>query len=199
MKAKKATHARGAKAKTGANILRRRQPMLTHPELEALKQVAQAMALAARTAPKARGRDLLAIAVLEPTEINRLAEEMERIGQEQQSASFLRDAANLRLAPYALLVGTRVQTVGLKVCGFCGFTNCAGCEQAGGVCAMASGDLGIALGSAAAVAAAAHADNRIMYSMGLAAIRLKLLGEDVRIAYGIPLSATGKNPFFDRK
>jgi uncharacterized ferredoxin-like protein len=38
-----------------------------------------------------------------------------------------------------------------------------------------------------------------MYSIGRAAINLKLLGNDVIIAYGIPLSISGKNPFFDRK
>jgi len=38
-----------------------------------------------------------------------------------------------------------------------------------------------------------------MYTLGLAAVALKSLGSDIRVAYGIPLSATGKNPFFDRK
>jgi uncharacterized ferredoxin-like protein len=38
-----------------------------------------------------------------------------------------------------------------------------------------------------------------MYSAGKAAIELGLLGTEVKVAYGIPLSATGKNPFFDRK
>ncbi|MFA5783030.1 MAG: ferredoxin domain-containing protein, partial [Bacteroidales bacterium] len=42
-------------------------------------------------------------------------------------------------------------------------------------------------------------DNRIMYSVGLAVTEMELLGKDVKIVYGIPLSATSKNPFFDRK
>jgi uncharacterized ferredoxin-like protein len=50
-----------------------------------------------------------------------------------------------------------------------------------------------------AVAADNRVDNRIMYTAGFAAVKLKLLGEEVKIAYGIPLSATGKNIFFDRK
>jgi uncharacterized ferredoxin-like protein len=37
-----------------------------------------------------------------------------------------------------------------------------------------------------------------MYTVGRAITNLKLLGEDVKIALGIPLSVTGKNPFFDR-
>ena len=40
-------------------------------------------------------------------------------------------------------------------------------------------------------------DNRISYTVGAAAKDLELLDADLII--GIPLSATGKNPFFDRK
>jgi uncharacterized ferredoxin-like protein len=38
-----------------------------------------------------------------------------------------------------------------------------------------------------------------MYSIGKAALALGLLGKDAALAIGIPLSATGKNPYFDRK
>jgi uncharacterized ferredoxin-like protein len=41
-------------------------------------------------------------------------------------------------------------------------------------------------------------DNRIMYTAGKAAVELGMLGDDVKIAYGLPLAAKGKNPFFDR-
>jgi uncharacterized ferredoxin-like protein len=37
-----------------------------------------------------------------------------------------------------------------------------------------------------------------MYSAGVTALALGLLG-DCTVAYGIPLSASGKNIFFDRK
>jgi uncharacterized ferredoxin-like protein len=60
-------------------------------------------------------------------------------------------------------------------------------------------DLGIAIGSAVSTASVLKIDNRIMLSIGLAAVNLKILGKDVKIAYGIPLSISGKNPFFDRK
>lgn len=173
--------------------------MLERVETEMLLQVAKAMALAARTAPKGRGVDQLAIAILEAADLQPIIAEMERIGREQGSQTFTRDASSLKSVQVALLLGTRTQPLGLKVCGYCGFAGCAACEQAGAVCAFNTGDLGIALGSAAAVAAAYHADNRIMYSLGLAAVSLQALGPDVRIAYGLPLSATSKNPFFDRK
>jgi uncharacterized ferredoxin-like protein len=44
-----------------------------------------------------------------------------------------------------------------------------------------------------------RADNRIMYSIARACIDLKLFSQTVKQALGIPLSATGKSPFFDRK
>jgi len=42
-----------------------------------------------------------------------------------------------------------------------------------------------------------NVDNRIMYRIGTAAKRLKLLPE-AHIIMGITLSATGKNIYFDR-
>ncbi|HCD38918.1 MAG TPA: hypothetical protein DEQ77_09445, partial [Candidatus Omnitrophica bacterium] len=59
-------------------------------------------------------------------------------------------------------------------------------------------DLGIALSSAAKTASSLNIDNRIMYRVGLAAYSLGLL-EDCNPIIGLPLSATGKNIFFDRK
>ena len=38
-----------------------------------------------------------------------------------------------------------------------------------------------------------------MYSAGTTALELGLVGKDCSIAYSIPLSATGKNIFFDRE
>jgi uncharacterized ferredoxin-like protein len=49
------------------------------------------------------------------------------------------------------------------------------------------------------VAATLHLDNRVMFSLGRAAMDLKLFGAPVRQALGVPLSVTGKSPFFDRK
>ena len=63
---------------------------------------------------------------------------------------------------------------------------------------MSIGDLGIAIGSAAHVASAHHVDSRVMFSAGRAALNLKLFPAEVTIAYAIPLSVSGKSPFFDR-
>jgi uncharacterized ferredoxin-like protein len=37
-----------------------------------------------------------------------------------------------------------------------------------------------------------------MYTVGVAAKEIGLLGEDVKVVYGIPLSVSSKSPFFDR-
>ena len=60
-------------------------------------------------------------------------------------------------------------------------------------------DVGIAIGSAAAAAADARVDSRVMFSVGRAARSLGLLGASVTLVLGIPLSVSGKSPFFDRK
>ncbi len=98
-----------------------------------------------------------------------------------------------------LLFGARIQPLGLKKCGMCGFSGCEEKSKHPAVpCVFNSGDLGIALGSAVSVAMEARVDNRIMYTVGQAVIEMGLMGEDVKIVYAVPLSATSKNPFFDR-
>ena len=167
-------------------------------ELRALTQVAELMCLAARTAPKAKGVDNLVTTTLEGDEKDRLTAEMRRIGEETKLEFFVRDAGNVDAAAIIVLVGTRIEPVGVPNCGFCGFKDCEDNRSNNGICAFNTGDLGIAVGSAVSVAARHHADNRVMFTAGKAALALQLLGPEVRIAYGIPLSAAGKNPFFDR-
>jgi uncharacterized ferredoxin-like protein len=58
-------------------------------------------------------------------------------------------------------------------------------------------DLGIAVGSAVKTASLLNLDNRVMYTAGVAARSLGWVGE-CSVAYGIPVSVTGKNIFFDR-
>lgn len=165
----------------------------------ALLRIAEELCLAARTAPKARGKDFLEIAVLTGADIKKLAKITKEIGVREQHHTFLRDSENIKQAQVIILIGTKKQTIGLKYCSFCGFADCEANEKAGAVCAYNTGDLGIAIGSLVSAAADRRLDCRVMYSIGRAAVDKKLLGKDVKIAYGIPLSATGKNPFFDRK
>lgn len=168
-------------------------------EHEGLRRVAELMCVAARTAPKARGSDNLVTAIVEDEADRRaLAERMEVIGERVGAPFFARDAGLVRAAPVVVIVGTRLARLNIPGCNFCGFDGCAEAEAAGARCAYNAGDLGIALGSAAACAADHRVDNRIMYTIGCAAVELELLGPEVKIAHGIPLSARGKNIFFDR-
>ena len=165
-----------------------------------LIEVAKEMALAARTAPKGRGRDQLHILILTGEEKDALADRMVKIGETENISYFSRDGGNLKSAPVILLLGTECSPLEALHCGFCGLGDCQENRESQTVhCAFSVGDLGIAIGSAAAYAARRHIDNRIMFTAGRAAIELSLFPETVKVAHGIPLSATGKNPFFDRK
>lgn len=168
--------------------------------LDGLRETARRMAIAARTAPKARGIDTFEIKIAEGESISMLAERMEQIATESDIPFFKRDADNILNSPVVFLIGTRIKSIGLKKCGMCGFPDCEEKNANPQVpCAFNTGDLGIAVGSAAAVCMDNRVDNRIMYTIGQAAMETGIFGPDIKIAWGIPLSATSKNPFFDRK
>ena len=175
--------------------------MKTSIELEkiAAQQVAALMAAAARTAPKTRGMDNIETIAIddEPTK-QKLIARMHEIATEEDRPSVARDAGNIENSPVVVVIGVESNTAGLD-CGFCGKPSCEALEEADGVCAFNSIDLGIATASAAEVAGRFHVDNRVMFSIGRACLDLKLFGPKVKQALGIPLSVTGKNPFFDRK
>ena len=65
-------------------------------------------------------------------------------------------------------------------------------------CAINSIDVGIAVGSACATAADLRLDTRVMFSVGMVARRLNML-DDCHQIIAIAVSASSKNPFFDRK
>jgi len=171
----------------------------TELEQQAAVQVAALMAAAARTAPKTRGIDNIRVLAIddEPTK-QKLIAKMKEIAQSENRPSMERDANNITASPALLVIGVESNPAGLN-CGFCGHATCESLEAANGVCVFNSIDLGIATCSAAAVAGQHHVDNRVMYSIGRASLDLRLFGDKVKLALGIPLSVTGKNPFFDRK
>ena len=169
-------------------------------EMEAVLDTAWRMCAAARTAPKAKGVDHIETMVLVGGDKDRVAAELERLAEPLNYAFFLRDAGNVRAAQALVLIGAREGQRGLNEgCRHCHFDNCADCAAKGGVCVYDPMDLGIAIGSAVAAAADDRVDNRVLFSAGRAAMSLGLMGEDVRMVMGIPLSVKGKNPFFDRK
>ena len=167
-------------------------------EQAAVLETAYRMCAAARTAPKARGIDYVKTLVVTGEEKDALADEMDRLGAELEAPSFIRDAKNVRDSQVVVLIGTRFSQRGLN-CGYCGFPTCAACREAGATCAYDPLDQGIALGSAVSVAADSRIDNRIFYSAGRAALTLKMMDEDVKLIMAVPLSATRKSVYFDRK
>jgi len=169
-------------------------------EMRAALDAAAHVCAAARTAPKACGIDHLHTLTLTGADKDAVADEMERFGKENGAAFFLRDADNVRAALVLVLIGIEETQRGLgKLCGYCHYSDCGECAAQNGVCVYDPMDVGIALGSAAAMAADCRMDSRILFTAGRAAQQMGLMGEKVKLIYGLPMSATGKSPFFDRK
>lgn len=168
------------------------------------------MALSARTAPKTRGLDSVKTVILTGEDLERLAVAMEKKAHEKSTVLpiFKRDADNVRGSASVLLIGVSRDPKRMELpfnCGGCGNKTCKdflasgkreGEDFTGPICVFQAIDLGIALGSAVKLAGELNIDNRIMYTVGAAAKKLRLLDSDIII--GIPLSATGKSPYFDR-
>ena len=165
------------------------------------RDVALRMVTAARTAPKAKGIDHLVAAVADAETMTRIAQHMRTMAEEKRVGEFFfRDADNVENAHALVLMGTTIEPMRLQPCGLCGFANCdEKLEHPNHPCAFNTGDLGIAVGSAVSVAMDLRVDSRVMFSIGMAVREMGLLGEEVKIVYGIPLSISGKSPFFDRK
>ena len=159
-------------------------------------QIAQQMMIAARTAPKGKGVDIIEVAMVTESNIRILSDTMKQMYEENGFKFFLRDAENILNAECIVLIGTREHPQGLN-CRHCGFDACDAREE-GVPCAINSVDVGIAIGSACSVAADHRVDTRVMFSAGLAAQQLDWL-DGCKQVYAIPVSASSKNPFFDRK
>ena len=172
--------------------------------MEAIEITARLMELSAVTAPKSKGVNFVQTRVLSGEVLSGLAQEMARFGESSGKKDFDRDAKGVARSEAVVLIGIKdAQPVGLD-CGACGFTDCkrfqsqaptAG-EFRGPACAFRLLDMGIALGSAVKTASLLNVDNRIMYRIGVVARRMGIVDWD--FVMGIPLSATGKNIFFDR-
>ena len=184
-------------------------PSRMTPEQNAVLAVADLMALAARTSPKGKGTDTLEIRVLAKNGCKKLSKHLEAMGNERGIGFFIRDARNIADAEACVLIGSRAGMIAGINCGACGYPTCADFEKAvrrkksatpysGPNCVIRVTDLGIAVGSAVKTAQIHNADNRIMYSGGVAALDMGLLPGECTVAYAIPLAGTGKNIFFDR-
>jgi uncharacterized ferredoxin-like protein len=138
--------------------------------------------------------------VLTEGDKKKLTAEMRRIGESlgEEGDFFIRDANNVEASGAVVIAGAKYETRGLgEMCSLCGFDGCSACSGAGAACVFTPLDLGIALGSAVALVADNRVDSRIMFTIGKAAASLGFLGE-YKLIMGIPLSVSGKSPFFDR-
>jgi len=180
-------------------------------EKNAAEMTAALMAASARTAPKARGVDDMESLIMDGEDLEELATAMERKAEEKPSylsSAFRRDANNVRSSNCVLLIGVTGNPKKIEQpldCGACGYEGCRRLAKvrkrtkdfSGPVCIFQAMDLGIALGSAVKLASELSVDNRMMYTIGATAKELRLLDSDLII--GIPLSITGKSPYFDRQ
>ena len=176
-------------------------------EKEGVLEAAKMMLVSARTAPKTGGVDDIVTSLAYGEELERIAKMIDDIGDERGIDGFHRDANNVRDSDAVVLIGVRGKKKYALDCGACGFGSCdeftnteeiEGIDFIGPTCLFKALDLGIALGSAVKMAGILNVDNRIMYRIGAAAMKLKMLPE-ATVIMGIPLSAKGKSIYYDRQ
>lgn len=167
---------------------------------DAAMEVAKKMVAAAITAPKGCGHDNVEAMVLDGDEMMELAKHCRDIGVESDTDFFVRDARTIEMSHCVVLIGANNNPILLDGCGLCGLENCANTKAQGANCAFNIVDLGIAIGSAVSVAADNRIDNRVLFSGGVAALRMGgLFSDDVNVCFAIPLSTYSKNIFYDRE
>jgi uncharacterized ferredoxin-like protein len=172
--------------------------------MDCMSTIAQLMAAAAITAPKAKGQNFVQVKILQGEEVNELGKAMIAYQGKSKQKNFERDGKNVLDSEAVILIGLKdAATSGLD-CSACGFETCDALKEKqpvdgefhGPTCAIRILDMGIALGSAAKMAGILNVDNRVMYRAGAVARDMKLVDWDFVI--GIPLSITGKSIYFDR-
>lgn len=176
---------------------------------DAVYQAAGLMAAAARTAPKAGGKDHLEIVVVtDADDLARIAAAMRTYAPQSTNEAFWRrDAANIEQAQALLLVGLKTSAAAGYDCGACGFETCSAFAKGrtmtdkamgynGPHCVMRMMDIGVALSSAAKTAGLLSIDNRVQQRVGAAARTLGYI--DAGVAMGIPVGVYGKSIFYDR-
>jgi uncharacterized ferredoxin-like protein len=176
-------------------------------ETDAVTTVAGLMALAARTAPKAVGIDSLTIEIVTGKDQEKIGEMMIRIAAETGMDFFRINGEQVKASDATVLIGVSGEkTLGLN-CGGCGYASCTEMAKActaarshktdykGPNCVLKVTDLGIAVGSAVKTASIHNVDNRVMYTAGVAALKLGML-KGCSIVYGIPLIASGRDIYF---
>lgn len=186
-------------------------------EKKAVKEAAKIIGISIRTAPKSAGVDDIAYKIVLDAEKKDIVKEIEQIAvllqkdrpEDEKRAIGLdwrSDGDAVDKSDCLMLIGVKGRKpLGLN-CGGCGLKDCQEFLKAvspqtihmpGPFCMFKLLDLGIALSSAAKAASSLDIDNRIMYRAGLAGYRLGML-KGYSPIMALPLSASGKNIYFDR-
>jgi uncharacterized ferredoxin-like protein len=176
-------------------------------EQQGILEIANLMVVAARTAPKSGGRDDILTAIVHGPETEAIAADMGQIAVERNAPAWMKHAKIIKGADAIVLIGVKGTKSYVTNCGACGYNSCddftkaekrSGQDFDGPNCIFKILDLGIAVCSAAKIASILNADNRLYYRIGAVARRLRYMPE-ASVIIGIPLTATGKNPNFDRE
>ncbi|MGC8913661.1 MAG: ferredoxin domain-containing protein [Thermoplasmata archaeon] len=171
---------------------------------EYVKRLTEYLMVTAQTAPKGRGEDSLVMKVVYGEEKEKLAKAMFAMAEKTGKKRYERDGKNVEQSDAVLLIGVKPHKAMGFDCMACGF-GCKGFDEIGTKigdfegpnCAFKLLDLGIALGSAVKNASIFGLDTRVMYTVGVVAKSEKML--DATVIIGVPVSATAKSPYFDRK
>jgi len=186
----------------------------------AVRQVATLMAAAAITAPKSGGQlflagkpDFLETVIIDNPETRaHMAQWLRARGAERRENIWFRDAEVAEAVDAILFVGLAPHWYPPNYdCGACGYATCAEflhgtrslrirsaeLEFAGPTCNLRDIDLGIAIGSAAKIAALHSIDCRCQTRVAVAARKLGYI--DAEVSAGLTLSVTHKAIGFDRR
>lgn len=183
-----------------------------------INSVIDLISISARTAPKSGGIDDVVFLSTNNQQKNKIVKEMIRIGTHKAKAqpttalakavktSWSSDAQTVFDSQALILIGVNGKKPFEANCGGCGYNSCADFRAhsfrkmdvsiSGPFCIFKIWDLGIAVASAAKIASMLNVDNRIMYRIGIAALKTKIL--NISPILGLPLSISGKNIYFDR-
>ncbi|MCX5812519.1 MAG: DUF2148 domain-containing protein [Proteobacteria bacterium] len=189
-------------------------------EKSGLEIVAKLMSISARTAPKSGGIDHVHIMVASSKEQKSIADMMKKIAEEicrklpnHELGNAIKedwesDANTIIESGLLVLIGIEGRKIIGLNCGGCGFPTCSEMLKhprisltehslPGPYCIFKVMDFSIASASAVKTAMEHNVDNRMMHKAGVAALKLGILNP-CDLIIGIPLSATGKNIYFDR-
>ncbi|MBF0465678.1 MAG: hypothetical protein HQK88_12940 [Nitrospirae bacterium] len=172
--------------------------------------VAGLMAVSARTAPKAGGKDFMEIVVItDGSDLLQIADAMKEYAPKSTNEAYwLRDASNIENSGALVLIGLKSAVTAGYDCGGCGYSTCAEFSKykqlkekemgySGPHCIMRMMDIGVALSSAAKTASTLNVDNRVQQRVGAAAKALGFIKAEV--VMGVPISISGKSIYFDRQ